>query len=84
MYNQFPNLDTILKIVPLTQRTQVGIILYDVNGKRIQTLVNRVLNNGDHDFTLMPKNSQTLPAGLYLCRVKSGSIDKIIRLVKLK
>ncbi len=48
----------------------VEIIVYDINGKHLRTLVNETLNSGQHQVDFYSTN---LVSGVYFCKLKFGN-----------
>lgn len=65
----------------LAERATTTLVLSNVTGKVIQTLVNETLNAGSY---YVPVNLQTLPAGVYFYRLRSGSNQKTLKMLVVK
>jgi len=70
--------------IPDNNRTQhVSIKLYTTQGKQVATLVNKDGDAGEHTVRIDRNNSagHTLAAGLYMCRMKTGSFSKTVTII---
>ncbi len=65
----------------LRRREPVSLELYDVNGRRVKTLLSGEAETGEHVLHLSAEN---LYAGLYVCRLSSAGVSQKIALVLLK
>jgi hypothetical protein len=74
------NSSTILEL-ELTERSLTSVELYDILGRKIQTLVNGYLNSGCHRFVF---NGNGLPSGTILYRVKTDSFSETNKITYLK
>jgi hypothetical protein len=72
-----------VSLVPLQiQPTQLnGIKVYDVQGREIKTLVNRVQTPGQYTVTFDARN---LASGVYLYRLRAGNLIATRKLMLLK
>ncbi len=70
----------------LKEKSEVSISIFDIKGRRINTLVNDVLSSGRHLFKWngIDSNGKALPSGIYLYRVKTYNsvITKKMTLMK--
>ncbi|HIB52364.1 MAG TPA: T9SS type A sorting domain-containing protein, partial [Candidatus Marinimicrobia bacterium] len=64
----------------LPQSEMVSIIVYDINGKEITTLINDNLSVGYHSVTWNSKHS----SGLYFIRMESGGYVESKKVMLLK
>ena len=88
LFQNFPNPfnpeTQIMYAVP--EESHVSIDVFNVAGKRINTLVNTNMDSGYH--TVVWDGTDTygtsLPGGLYLCRIQAGTYEKIIRMLFVK
>jgi photosystem II stability/assembly factor-like uncharacterized protein len=65
--------------LPVT--SNVRLIIYDVLGREVQTLINEHQNAGNHSVTLDAGN---LPSGVYFYRLQAGSYNATKKLLLLK
>jgi len=63
------------------ERAAVSIIIYDITGRQIETLVNQVFSAGTYAIDW---DADLYPGGLYLAVMQSGTILKKQKLVLLK
>lgn len=78
--NPNPFNDNLELIFTLDTRSKTNIQIFDTMGSLIMTIANKKYEPGEHRI---PINTETLTAGVYYCRIESGSAQKSIRLVKL-
>jgi N-acetylneuraminic acid mutarotase len=86
------NNDCSLSIIPNPATQQVtikyrtvedGIVtieMYNITGNKIDVLTNRFEQQGLHEIT---QNMVNLPAGIYFCRLKSGTAMRMEKVVKI-
>ncbi len=60
---------------------RVRLIVYDVLGREVRTLVDEVKRSGAYSVRF---NGRTLPSGVYFCRLQSGSFVETKKLVLLR
>jgi hypothetical protein len=65
----------------IPQRERVSLIVYDVLGREVSTLVNGDLEAGPHQATF---DAAKLASGIYLYRLKAGTFTATKKLVLLK
>ncbi len=65
----------------VSENGRVKVELYDIYGKLIKVLVNDKQTAGQHTLRF---NGSALPAGVYTCRVKSGSTIAATKITILK
>jgi hypothetical protein len=88
LYQNYPNpfnpVTTVSYYVPSTSR--VSLVIFDVHGKVVRTLVSRVVGFGKHDVTWEGINDrgETVASGVYFYRLSVGKkiITKKLTLVK--
>lgn len=59
----------------------VTLEVYDVNGKKVNTLVSEYKEAGNYTVEF---NGQSLPSGLYFCKIKAGKFSSIKRMLLVK
>ncbi|MGC8654561.1 MAG: GH39 family glycosyl hydrolase [Candidatus Kryptoniota bacterium] len=59
----------------------VSIRVYDMLGREVKTLVSERQNPGNY---LVRFDAQTLPSGVYFCRMNAGAFRKVIKIVLIK
>jgi hypothetical protein len=67
----------------LSEPTHVRMVVYDVQGKRVQTVVDRMLPRGDHQITWngRDENNRSVVKGVYFCRIEAGSVEKTVKML---
>ena len=56
-------------------------MLYDVSGRQVETLVDRVQEAGDHGVLW---NAVDLPSGVYFCRLDVNNEHKVKKLALIR
>jgi hypothetical protein len=86
--NVYPNpFNSAAKIkfdIPLnvkSQTSKVRLIIYNINGREIQTLLNEQLNPGTYEITFEAGN---LPSGIYFYKLMSGEYTDTKRIVLIR
>ncbi|MDI6808366.1 MAG: FlgD immunoglobulin-like domain containing protein [Candidatus Eisenbacteria bacterium] len=66
--------------------TDVKLMIFDVRGRLLRTLVNSRLSRGLHQISWdgRDENGRRVPSGVYICQFKAGSLTQSRRIVKLK
>lgn len=77
--NPFNPSTTIEYDVP--QRSPVKIVIYDVLGRMVKTLVDEVKDRGSYTVSF---DAAELPSGVYFCRMNAGAFRKAIKIVLMK
>ena len=65
----------------LPETGPVKLVVYDVVGRKVDTLVDDVLSAGRHEVTW---HVGTLPSGVYLYRITAGSYEQVRQMTVLK
>ncbi len=65
--------------IPGNCEQKMSIKLYSIQGKLIRTLVSGRQTAGNHSISL--QDDKTLPAGLYLCHMKTDGFNKTINIL---
>jgi hypothetical protein len=65
----------------LPKRALTKIVIYDLLGREIQTLINRELEAGYYEFTV---DADNLPSGVYFYRVQSGDFTQTKKMILMK
>ena len=70
----------------IPEATEVQMVLYDVLGRQVATLVESYQNQGWYSVNWNGRNDQgvNLSAGIYLCRISAGDQYQIIKMVYAK
>jgi exonuclease III len=63
------------------QMSNVKLIIYDILGNEVQTLVNQELSAGSYSVDW---NGLNYSSGMYFCRITSGDFQKTIRMTLIK
>ena len=88
LYQNYPNpfnpLTTIMYDLP--QGADVEIIIYDVLGRRVRTLVNQHVSAGYHSAVWDGKSESgnLAGSGIYFCQMRGGSYIKLQRMILLR
>lgn len=82
--NPFNSTTNITFDVP--KASHVTLKVYDITGKHIKTLVDEHMNAGNHSVKWYGKNSKgnTVPSGIYLCRIQSDGYTNTISMLYSK
>jgi flagellar hook assembly protein FlgD len=61
----------------------VSVVVYDVRGKVVQTVVDGTLPSGNHSISWAGKDQagRDVANGVYFCRVKVGNIEKTAKML---
>jgi hypothetical protein len=83
IYNIYPNpFNPVTNIIyGLPEYVNVQIIVYDLSGKQIETLLNQLQTPGYHSVNWDANNS---PSGVYLIRMDSGGFTQTQKVVLVK
>ena len=65
----------------LTQQTAVTLEIYDILGRKVQTLVDKVQQSGSYDIAW---DASGVSSGIYFARLQAGEIDKLSKMILLK
>ncbi len=65
----------------LSALSNVTLEVFDVLGRKIETLVNERQDAGSHSVTL---NASNLPSGIYFCELDAGSATQLKKMVLIK
>lgn len=82
--NPFNSETTISYALP--EPSHVSLVIYNVAGAKILTLIDSEENAGYHYLTWDGKDCQSreVSAGIYICRIKAGTYQKTIQILLLK
>jgi len=82
--NPFNPTTSITFTIPLALQTE--LIVYDVLGRQVKTLVNEVRHAGEHHVQWDGTNSAGAPvsSGVYFCRLVAGSNEKVTKMMMMK
>ena len=81
-----PSIGTTALRFALPRADHVRLVLLDVAGRRVRTLVDGTMSAGPHDAAWDGRDASgaLAPAGLYWARLESGSENAVRRVVRLK
>ncbi|MCH8961857.1 MAG: T9SS type A sorting domain-containing protein [Bacteroidetes bacterium] len=65
----------------LPETGPVKLVVYDVVGRKVDTLIDGVLSAGQHEITW---HVGTLPSGVYLYRITAGTYEQVRQMTVLK
>jgi hypothetical protein len=67
-------------------RGRVEIEIYDINGRRIRSLVNQIKDPGRHRTVWNGKNEfdQTVVTGIYFCRLRIGTSQSVRKMLIIR
>jgi len=70
----------------VTQGHRVSVVVYDLLGRTVSTLVDRYQTEGDYSIPWDGHDAQgrAVPAGIYLIRVRTGDVNTVGKMVLLK
>jgi hypothetical protein len=77
--NPFNPVTTIKFAIP--QASNVKMVVYNMLGQEIETLVNDNINAGYHEIKW---NGSRCASGIYICRFEAGGYNKAIKLLLIK
>lgn len=77
--NPFNPTTQIAFTLPRAQR--VRLVVYDVTGREVRTLTDRVYESGEHRVSF---DGSSLPSGIYFARLNAGTFSKAEKLLLLK
>jgi len=86
--NPFPDATTIQYVVPgrSSGRVPVRLMIYNILGQRVRTLVDRELTPGAYTVTWDGRDSAGIQAGsgIYFCRLEAGEASDVRKLVRMR
>jgi hypothetical protein len=70
----------------LLQSAHVKLVIYDVNGREVSTLVDGFQHTGTYAYVWegVDAGGRQLPGGIYFCRIQSGVYLKTIKIILMK
>jgi hypothetical protein len=70
----------------LGEATQVSMVVYDVCGKQVRTVVNSTLSSGHHtiQWNGRDEDDNAVADGVYFCRVKAGTVEKTVKTILMQ
>jgi len=79
--NPFNPVTTIRFNIPVKTQHATTLQLFDINGRLIESLVNRVLQAGQHEIEW---SASGMPSGVYFAELVSGNYRQVQKLVLMK
>jgi len=79
--NPFNPVTTIRFNIPVKTQHATTLQLFDINGRPIESLVNRVLQAGQHEIEW---SASGMPSGVYFAELVSGNYRQVQKLVLMK
>ena len=79
--NPFNPVTTMRFNIPVETQHATSLQLFDVNGRLIESLVNRVLQAGQHEIEW---SASGMPSGVYFAELVSGNYRQVQKLVLMK
>jgi len=72
--------------IPTTAEGQARLVIYDMLGRQVRTLLNRELTAGYYDLSWDGNTDNGLPAasGIYLYRLRAGEFSAMRKMVKMQ
>jgi aminopeptidase N len=80
-FNPTTNIKFDIKSEFRSQNSEVKLVVYDVTGREIQTLVNEKLNPGSYEVTF---DGSLLASGIYFYKIVAGNFTQVKRMVLVK
>ncbi|KQC00298.1 S8 family serine peptidase [Pedobacter sp. Hv1] len=79
----YPNPGKDLTTIPfdIAEKSATTLVITNVTGKVVQTLINETLNAGRYS---VPVNLQTLAAGVYFYKLRAGTYQKTLKMLVIK
>ncbi len=70
----------------LPERSDVSLVIYDISGREVMTLVNQNMNPGSYETSWNGTdcNGKQVAAGMYFARLKAGENAQTIKMVYLR
>jgi len=65
----------------IPERAHLSLKVLDISGREVCSLAEKTLNAGSHIFNF---SAETLPSGLYYCRMEAGSYKQTIKLALIR
>ena len=70
----------------LPERTQVSLIVYNILGEKVKTLVNQTMEVGTHSVCWNSRDEagNSVASGIYFYRLKTDSFDQTMKMILMK
>jgi hypothetical protein len=72
---------TFFKYFGLAERGEVVVNIYDLLGRKVETLINGILPAGEHEVTW---NASSYTSGIYFYSIMAPGLDQTRRMTLLK
>jgi len=66
----------------ITEQSQVSLVIYDVLGNEVETIVNDNLPTGSYSTMWLPAGN--ISGGVYFCRLSANNLTKTIKMIYIK
>ncbi len=67
--------------IELPKASHVILNIFDIQGRHVQTFIDKNLTAGTHNFTY---DASTIPSGVYYYQMKTGHFNSVLKLIHLK
>lgn len=83
LLQNYPNPFNPVTIIPfrITDKSQVKLVIYDILGKRVYTLLNRMLTAGNYEA---PFDASNFSSGIYYYQLQTDTERKTKKLIFIK
>jgi subtilisin-like proprotein convertase family protein len=83
LYQNYPNpFNPVTKIkIEIPKSQLVKLIVYDVLGREIKTILNQAMNAGIYEYEF---NGSSLSSGIYFCKMEAGEYSNIKKMTLIK
>jgi len=70
----------------LPNRTPISLLIYNINGKLVRTLLDKIENNGTNQVVWdgLDDNGKQIGSGIYLLQMKAGGYSSFRKLTIIK
>ena len=68
-------------IISIPYETSVNVSIYDMQGRKVETLLNKNINSG---YFSLDWNAQDYVSGIYFLKLKSEKIARVKKIILLK
>ena len=83
LFNNYPNPFNPITVIKYQLKTggNVQLIIYDLAGREIKTLINQTQSPGEHSITF---NASDLASGVYIYKLKAGAFEQSRKMLLLR